>query len=698
MPERLAKKLLLIGWDAADWKVITPLLDAGQMPCLERIVNRGVMGNLTTLTPMLSPLLWTSIATGKRADKHGILGFIEPDPHSGTIRPAASTSRRVKAIWNILSQEGLPSHAVAWFASHPAEPINGVSVSNLYPHAVAAQGEPWPMKPGTVYPQHLEETLARLRLHPGDLLGAHLLPFVPNAAQIDQEKDHRLATLAGILAECVTVHAAATWILEHEPWDFLAVYYNGIDHTGHGFMAYYPPRLEQVSEHDFELYKDVVPGMYRFHDMMLERLLELAGPETTVLLVSDHGFHSDHLRPRAHSRFKPDIPMQWHRPLGILCLAGPHIKRDDLIHGASLLDITPTVLTLFGLPVGDDMEGRPLREAFTVPVTPACIPSWEQVPGECGLHPPDHQEDPWEAQEVLNQLAALGYIDAPNPDQQESVRSARLQARFNLARVHLEAGRPADASPLLEELVRQQPAEVTYLLFLAQCRFLVGQLGECRRLVEEVLRREEDRPFADLLLGSLCFAENKVDEALGSLLRAEQTVRRLPGLHCQIGRVYLRMKRWDDAERAFRQALETDENCVGGHFGLALTHLNQDCPAAAADEALTAVGLHYHFPHGHYALGVALARLGRVGRAIQAFETCLALRPQSAAAHYWLAAIHEQATGDHGKAAEHRRRAEQAADAGKKLSAEDAESAEDGRKTGAAWTPLLAEPTEISDK
>jgi tetratricopeptide (TPR) repeat protein len=110
-------------------------------------------------------------------------------------------------------------------------------------------------------------------------------------------------------------------------------------------------------------------------------------------------------------------------------------------------------------------------------------------------------------------------------------------------------------------------------------------------------------------------------------------VRRLPDLHCQIGRVYLRMRRWDDAGRAFRQALAIDENCVRGHFGMALAYLNQDHPAAAAEEALTAVGLHYHFPHAHYALGVALARLGKPERAIQAFETCLALRPQTTAAH-----------------------------------------------------------------
>ncbi|WP_295885989.1 alkaline phosphatase family protein, partial [uncultured Thiohalocapsa sp.] len=68
-------KTLLIGWDAADWKVISPLIDAGEMPNLKHLVENGVMGNLATLYPVLSPMLWTSIATGKRAHKHGIHGF-----------------------------------------------------------------------------------------------------------------------------------------------------------------------------------------------------------------------------------------------------------------------------------------------------------------------------------------------------------------------------------------------------------------------------------------------------------------------------------------------------------------------------------------------------------------------------------------------------------------------------------------------
>ena len=68
-------KVLLIGWDGADWKVIHPLMDEGRMPALKIMVEQGTIANLATLRPVLSPMLWTSIATGMRPFKHGVLGF-----------------------------------------------------------------------------------------------------------------------------------------------------------------------------------------------------------------------------------------------------------------------------------------------------------------------------------------------------------------------------------------------------------------------------------------------------------------------------------------------------------------------------------------------------------------------------------------------------------------------------------------------
>jgi len=87
LSERLAQRVLLIGWDGADWRMFNPLLERGQMPNLERFINEGVMGNVASLTPMLSPILWTSIATGKYADKHQILGSLSP-----TARPQRAAS------------------------------------------------------------------------------------------------------------------------------------------------------------------------------------------------------------------------------------------------------------------------------------------------------------------------------------------------------------------------------------------------------------------------------------------------------------------------------------------------------------------------------------------------------------------------------------------------------------------------------
>jgi len=65
------KRLLLVGWDAADWKLIQPLVDEGKLPACRHLLETGVSGNLTTLEPELSPMLWTAIATGKHAYHHG---------------------------------------------------------------------------------------------------------------------------------------------------------------------------------------------------------------------------------------------------------------------------------------------------------------------------------------------------------------------------------------------------------------------------------------------------------------------------------------------------------------------------------------------------------------------------------------------------------------------------------------------------
>ena len=130
-------RMLLVGWDAADWKVINPLLTRGEMPNLARLMQSGVHGNHATLYPPLSPMLWTSIATGKRPTKHGIHGFTEPTEDGLAVRPVSNLGRKTKALWNILNQNGKRCIVVGWWPSHPAEPINGVMVSNHFPFSTS---------------------------------------------------------------------------------------------------------------------------------------------------------------------------------------------------------------------------------------------------------------------------------------------------------------------------------------------------------------------------------------------------------------------------------------------------------------------------------------------------------------------------------------------------------------------------------
>ena len=86
------KRLLLVGWDSADWKLLHPLMDSGATPAAAHLVNTGSSGNLTTLEPQLSPMLWTSIATGKMAYHHGVPGFTEVHPASGRVIPVSAAT------------------------------------------------------------------------------------------------------------------------------------------------------------------------------------------------------------------------------------------------------------------------------------------------------------------------------------------------------------------------------------------------------------------------------------------------------------------------------------------------------------------------------------------------------------------------------------------------------------------------------
>lgn len=688
----MKRRVLLIGWDAADWKVIHPLVDAGKMPHLASILERGVCGNLATLQPVLSPMLWTSIATGKRPYKHGIHGFSEPDPVTGGIRPVTNLSRRTKALWNVLNQNGLKTVTIGWWPSHPAEELSrGVMVSNQYQRAPDSDPADWPMKPGTVHPAKLAPLLADCRVHPATLTEAQIRAFLPGLDGMSREdldraeKDPRVQSLLKIVADASSIHAAAK-LLMHAPWDFMGVYYDAIDHFGHAFMKYHPPKRDHIDEWDFRVFGHCLEAGYLLHDHMLGELLALAGDEVTVILMSDHGFHPDHLRPRIIPR-EPAGPAVEHRQFGIFAAKGPDLRRDERVFGAGVLDVCPTILHLFGLPVGEDMDGKVLLDLYEdEPPAVLRVKSWDEVEGDHGMHPPDRQISAADSKAALDQLVALGYIDKPDEDRAKSIEKTVRELDYNLALAYLDGGLYREAITLLERLYGAWPMEhrFGYQLAIGYQRtsrpaelratvttLIERRLDEAEKAVEELkaLRAEplpeplesaeptpEERRRGEKIRELIAkarpnlftvryleafadYAEKRYEGALERLGQLDEDFgSRLLGSVLR-GEIFQRLQRWKESRAAFEEAVSIDPETPAALLGLARTDLAERKFESAAIHARTSLGLLFFQPRAHYLHGLALYRAGLWEDAEIAFQICVSQAPLFAAAHRMLAEI-----------------------------------------------------------
>lgn len=626
-------KVLVIGWDSADWKIINPLMDAGEMPALQKLVENGVCGNIATLDPPLSPMLWTSIATGMRPHKHGILGFLEPDSSGKNLRQTHITSRKVKALWNILHQNNLKSNVVGWWPSHPAEPINGTMISNFYQTANFADNwNNWTLKDGCVHPQNMHEVFADLRVHPTEITEAHILPFIPEAAKINQRKDRSLINLSKNLAEAASIHNAATYLLENDKaWDFMGVYYEAPDLISHGFMKFHPPKMEHIPQELFDIYNQVVNGIYRFHDMMLDRILQMIDDDTTVIIVSDHGFYSDHLRPKSLPKEPAAIALE-HSPFGIFVACGPNIKKDERIYGAGILDITPTLLTIFGLPVGADMDGKPLAQIFEHEMPISVIQSWEFVDGDAGQHPKEFKEDIYEVhdEKALQQLADLGYIEAPTEaNSDENFKNNIKENQFYLARSYYNAKDYTSAVEILEELVKDKPAKERFIKYLIECQLSLNNIKRCHELLDELKQNENKSPYIlNIIEGNILLYENKIEQAIICFEKAEEVSKEIIKSNISLGNAYMEAKRWSDAIRIFKREIEYDSNSNQALFGLGFCYFKEYDYEKAIDYLIDSIGLVYFNPSAHFYLGESFYASEMYHEAAQAFEITLRLAPK----------------------------------------------------------------------
>ena len=296
------------------------------------------------------------------------------------------------------------------------------------------------------------------------------------------------------------------------------------------------------------------------------------------------------------------------------------------MYGANLLDITPTVLTLFGLPVGKDMAGRVIGGIFAEPPKVQLIPTWED---EAGVKRKAEPLDPEAAKALVEQFVALGYMEPLTGDQSAALERTIASNRMCLAMDLIDAGKTADAIPILEDL--RSSERVTTLL--ARCYLRTGRRSEALALLEP----GASEPACRVSAGCDSFPGRARGQGDGTA--HDSFYRPISGRASRHRTDDDAQVTMGDALAAFERAVELGSDSVSGHVGVASACLKLRRNEEAADHALTAVGLRYYMPRGHYVLGLALARLGHWERAEVALRAALTMSPEMKAARRVMAAV-----------------------------------------------------------
>jgi len=402
---RGGERVLLVGIDGATLRVAGPMVREGTLPHLTGIGRTGVYGPLRSHLPLASPRIWTSIATGKLPEKHGILNFAYPGEGGSEARLYLSVDRRVHALWNIASDAGLSVGVVNWWNSYPPEAINGVIVSDhVLPSEIAGRrlltGATAPERAPIIHPPEWAERVAdalddERPLTPiGD-------PFADGAALPGWMKPGRLS-------EHYRSDEAITRIaLDVEAGlrpDLLMVFLPGIDRVSHVLWGGIDPpasggKAPAMSAEERASAAEALRRYYEYSDALIGRLMERYGPDDLVMVVSDHGFESG-------STLKDTTGIHTTREAlrGLIFARGRGIEPPAAPEPVSVNDVTPTILAWLRLPVAADMDGK--VTSFLRGGAAEEIATYDTTPIERASSVPSGAE-----QTILEQLRALGYLE-----------------------------------------------------------------------------------------------------------------------------------------------------------------------------------------------------------------------------------------------------------------------------------------------
>ncbi|MBN2564377.1 MAG: alkaline phosphatase family protein, partial [Candidatus Eisenbacteria bacterium] len=392
-----------------EWKLVDPLLDEGKMPNLARIIDQGVRADLRSLEPReKSPTIWTTIATGKGPLKHGIADFLEGTDNEPLYNSLGWLAR---PVWEILGDSGRSVGVVAWLMSWPALPVNGYNVTDRIVYSPEDGYDPIP---NATYPAELADELApfvvSMASTPDDSIAGFLNGDLWSGSDEANFAWGGVQSVKDIFVTDRTVLRVSKHLLDtREQPDFTALYFIGLDRCCHRFWGPMQPwTVDIITPDDFnETFKDVIPRYYERVDRIIGQVLDSIDDDTTVIVCSDHGF-------RGPKKTKEGLQLgiEMHSLVGVFAAMGPGIRKGAKPADASVFDITPTILALFGEPIGRDMDGFVIEQAIDEgylerhPV--GYIDTYET--GEVRQQPGEPVESPVDDQ-IKEELRSLGYID-----------------------------------------------------------------------------------------------------------------------------------------------------------------------------------------------------------------------------------------------------------------------------------------------
>jgi predicted AlkP superfamily phosphohydrolase/phosphomutase len=280
------RPVLILGLDGATWTILDRWIADGTLPNLGRLRARGAWGPLASTIPPLTPPAWASFLTGKNPGRHGVFHFAQIDARTSDIAagtPSIVDARSIESptLWDVLGHAGRRIVTINTPMSYPPRPVNGVMVTCLLTPPDAAAFT-WPVE----LTPFLRDGGYRIDLD-------RFIDEKPFARDEQGDKPKRVVEPS---VELVDEFAAmeetraqtALDLMRTEAWDVFTVVFTAPDRMGHYMWSYHLPEDLDGSPEAAAI-QAAIQAFYRRLDGQLGELIEEAGPDATVVVLSDHG-------------------------------------------------------------------------------------------------------------------------------------------------------------------------------------------------------------------------------------------------------------------------------------------------------------------------------------------------------------------------------------------------------------------------